>query len=198
MTIQRNFLFLFFLVILGRDAHSASTATVAGGCFWCIEEALEKAKGVKEAVSGYAGGSKKNPTYKEVSSGSTSHLEAVQISFDEKVINFETLIRKFFMNIDPTDSGGQFVDRGSHYAPAIFYHNDEQKKTIEKVIVDLDKKKLFSSKINIQIRKYVGFYPAEDYHQDYYKKNPIRYKFYKFNSGRGQFVDSIWKGQNKK
>lgn len=193
MTIRRNFLFLLFMFSLSSNAFADGKATIAGGCFWCIEEAMEKVDGVKEAVSGFSGGDKVNPSYKEVASGLTKHIEAVQVSFDEKKVSYETIIRKFFMNIDPTDDGGQFVDRGPHYAPAIFYHNDEQKNIVDKIIKEFEEKKIFGSKIKVAVRSYKNFYPAEEYHQDYYKKSPIRYKFYKFNSGRTQYVNSIWK-----
>lgn len=189
---QRNFLHGFILFLSPLCLFAEMKATVAGGCFWCIEEALEKVEGVKAAVSGYSGGTEKNPTYEDVGGGKTKHVEAVQITFDEKKLSYEKLIRAFFKNINPTDGGGQFVDRGAHYAPAIFYHDEKQKEIAEKVIKDLDSKKIFGSKIIVPVKKFTSFYPAEEYHQDYYKKNPIRYKFYKFNSGRSQYIKSIW------
>jgi len=193
MTIRRNFLFLLFIFSLSSNAFADGKATIAGGCFWCVEEALEKLDGVKEAVSGFAGGDKVNPSYKEVAGGKTKHIETVQVVYDEKKVSYEKVIRTFFRNIDPTDDGGQFVDRGPHYAPAIFYHDEKQKKVVEKVINDLEAKKVFGSKIKVAVKPYKNFYPAEDYHQDYYKKSPIRYKFYKFNSGRSQYINSVWK-----
>lgn len=193
MSTTRNFLFLLFILSLSSPAFAEGKATIAGGCFWCIEEVLEKVDGVKEAVSGFAGGDKANPSYKDVAGGKTKHIETVQVTFDEKKVSYEKVIREFFKNIDPTDDGGQFVDRGPHYAPAIFYHDEEQKKIVEKVIADLEKKKIFKGRIKVAVRPYKNFYQAEEYHQDYYKKSPIRYKFYKFNSGRTQYVNSIWK-----
>ena len=195
MTNRRNFLLLLLIFPISLDVFAGGKATLAGGCFWCIEEALEKIDGVKEAVSGFAGGNKINPTYKDVAAGKTKHIETVQVTFDSKKVSYEKIIRQFFMNIDPTDSGGQFVDRGPHYAPAIFYHDKSQKQIIDEVIKDLESQNIFGSKIKVTVREYKNFFPAESYHQNYYKKNPIKYKFYKFNSGRTQYINSIWKNR---
>jgi methionine-S-sulfoxide reductase len=186
-----------FILSPSVSVYATEKATVAGGCFWCIEEALEKIAGVQNAISGYAGGDKSNPSYKEVAGGKTKHIETVQIIFDEGKVTYEKVLREFFKNIDPTDERGQFVDRGPHYAPAIFFHSEGQKKIIDKVIAELEKKKIFNGKIKVAVRPYKNFYPAEEYHQDYYKKSPLRYKFYKFNSGRTQYINRIWKGRKE-
>lgn len=175
------------------DNHlSLEKATFAGGCFWCVESDLEKVDGVVEAVSGYSGGPEKNPTYKEVSYGRTGHLEAVQVLYDPGKIQYETVLAAFFRHIDPTDDGGQFVDRGTQYQTAVFYHNDAQKHLAEKFIVQLEKSGRFDKKIVTPVRKYETFYPAEEYHQDYYKKNPVHYKRYRTGSGRDGFIEKIW------
>lgn len=167
-------------------------ATFAGGCFWCMEPPFEKQDGVKEVVSGYSGGHKANPTYDEVSAGTTGHMEVVQIIYDPSKISYSTLLDIFWRQIDPTDSGGQFVDRGSQYRSAIFYHSNEQKVLAEKSKAELQKSGRFQKPIVTEIRPAETFYKAEDYHQDYYKKNPIRYKFYRFNSGRDGFLKKTW------
>lgn len=174
-------------------AEPVAKATFAGGCFWCMEPPFEKLPGVLEVVSGYAGGEKKNPTYHEVSAGGTGHVEAVQITYDPKRISFEKLLEVYWRQINPTDSGGQFVDRGSQYRPVIFYLNDRQKNLALKSKRDLEQSKRFSKPITVEILPFKNFYPAEDYHQDYYKKNKVRYKFYRWNSGRDQYLETIWK-----
>ena len=188
------------IAMLSFSASQAGTtlerATFAGGCFWCMEAPFEKLHGVKEVISGYTGGQKKNPTYKEVSSGSTGHMESVEIVFDPSVITYDKLLDVFWRQIDPTDAGGQFVDRGGQYRSAIFYHSEEQQR-----LAELSKRKLaasgiFRRPIVTQIIPASIFYRAEDYHQDYYKKNPIRYKFYRFNSGRDRFLENTWEGKN--
>lgn len=183
----------------GMDAPvSAKTeiATFAGGCFWCTEADFEKLSGVVKVVSGYTGGDKGKPTYQEVSSGKTGHVEAIQIYYDPSRITYEELLSFFWRHIDPTDPGGQFVDRGSQYRSVLFYHNEEQKRLAEKSKEELSKSGKFNKPIVTEILKFTGFYEAEDYHQDYYKKNPIRYHYYRFASGRDQFVDKAW-GQER-
>ncbi|MBF0259571.1 MAG: peptide-methionine (S)-S-oxide reductase MsrA [Desulfamplus sp.] len=174
-----------------------SLATFAGGCFWCMEAPFEKVEGVKSVVSGYTGGHKINPTYEEVSSGSTGHLEAVQISFDPSLVDYDTLLDIFWRQIDPTDSTGSFVDRGLQYSSAIFYHDDIQKQSAHKSKERLKASGKFNSPIVTQILELKTFYPAEDYHQDYYKKNPLRYKFYRLGSGRDDFIKKTWKQDEK-
>ena len=172
-------------------------ATFAGGCFWCMESPYEMLEGVKEVISGYTGGKKVNPTYEEVSSGITGHLEAIEIVYDPSVVSYDKLLDVFWRNIDPTDAGGQFVDRGGQYRSAIFYHTEDQKKAAEAAKQRLARSGVFSKPIVTEIIPAATFYKAEEYHQDYYKKNPVRYKFYRFNSGRDQFLEKVWKGKSE-
>lgn len=169
-----------------------SVATFAGGCFWCIEAGFEGLPGVKEAVSGYSGGSEKNPTYRKVARGGTGHTEAVQVYYDPEVISYSGLIQGLWRMMDPTDSRGQFYDRGRQYRPAIFYHNSEQKMIAERSRDELAASGRYKKPVTIEIVPFKSFYKAEKKHQNYYKKNPIRYNFYTFNSGRYQFVDEAW------
>lgn len=167
-------------------------AVLAGGCFWCMEHPFEKLAGVHSVVSGYTGGPEKNPTYKQVASGRTGHTEAVEISFDPDVISYEEILEVYWQQIDPTSPNGQFVDRGSQYRPEIFVLNSQQRE-----IAEASKKRLmdsgrFEKPILVPVTDGTVFYPAEDYHQDYYKKNPVRYKFYRYGSGRDQFLDKYW------
>jgi len=173
-------------------------ATFAGGCFWCIEEAFEKIDGVIEAVSGYTGGDVENPTYRDVSSGYTGHFEAVEVTFDPLKVSYEDLLNVFWQNIDPTDDGGQFVDRGSQYHTAIFYHNETQKRLAEESKNKLINSGRFDKPIVTQILKAKKFYKAEEYHQDYYKKNKFNYKMYKLNSGRMAYKNKVWKNDDEK
>jgi len=167
-------------------------ATFAGGCFWCMESPFEKLTGVKDVISGYTGGHVENPTYQEVSSGSTGHLEAIQVIYDPSQISYAQLLDVFWRQVDPTDPGGQFVDRGEQYTTAIFYHSDKQKEEAEASKARLQASGRYAASVVTPIRKASPFYRAEDYHQDYYKKNPIRYKFYRFNSGRDRYLKGIW------
>ena len=172
----------------GSAAGSAyEKATFAGGCFWCIEAAFDKADGVVEAVSGYTGGQKENPTYEEVSTGKTGHLEAVRVTYDPSKISYRELLDIFWKQIDPTDSAGQFADKGSQYRTAIFYHNDGQKRAAEESKLSLEKSGMFDKPVATEIRPAAPFYKAEDYHQDYYRKNEARYEFYRSRSGRDQY-----------
>jgi len=168
-------------------------ATFAGGCFWCIESAFDEIRGVKEAVSGYTGGKTEKPTYIEVSSGKTGHYEAVQVTFDKEKITYNELVEIFWQQIDPTDPTGQFADKGSQYKTAIFYHNEEQKVIAEESKKKLEKSGKFDKPIVTEIKEAKEFYPAEDYHQDYYKKCPVRYQNYKVGSGRESFLKRTWK-----
>lgn len=167
-------------------------ATFAGGCFWCIEAGFEKLNGVKEVISGFSGGKIKNPSYKQVASGQTQHIEAVQVHYDPNVISYEALLHGFWRQINPTDNQGQFVDRGHQYSPAIFFHSEEQKELANKAIKQLQQSGRYSQPILVPVRNFESFYPAEEYHQDYYKKNPIRYNFYRYNSGRDQYLEATW------
>ena len=167
-------------------------ATFAGGCFWCMEHPFEKMDGVHSVISGYAGGHLENPTYEDVSSGTSGHLEVVQITFDPAKISYETLLKIFWQQIDPTDDGGSFVDRGQQYGSAIFYQNETQQQLANNAKDALDRSGIFKDPVATAIRPLEAFYPAETYHQDYYKKNPLRYKFYRGGSGRDIFIKKNW------
>ena len=169
-----------------------SEATFAGGCFWCTESDFEKFYGVVEVISGYVGGQTQNPTYQEVSAGGTGHAEAIRVRYDPQQVTYNELLDIFWRHVDPTDSGGQFVDRGSQYRPAIFYHDDDQKRLAEESKRKLEASGRFNESIATEIVPVSEFYQAEDYHQDYYKKNPLRYKLYRSNSGRDQFLEKAW------
>jgi peptide methionine sulfoxide reductase msrA/msrB len=175
-----------------KQARELETATFAGGCFWCIESDFEKVDGVIEVISGYTGGHREKPTYEEVSSGDTGHLEAVQVLYDPTKITYKELLDIFWRHVDPTDAGGQFVDRGSQYRTAIFYHNEEQKRLAEESRDQINESGRFNKPVATEIAMVRTFYRAEDHHQDYYKKNPIRYKLYRRNSGRDQFLKKVW------
>jgi peptide-methionine (S)-S-oxide reductase len=174
------------------DGRPLAKATFAGGCFWCMEPPFDKLDGVISTTSGYTGGQKKDPTYQEVSAGSTGHTEAVQIVYDPAKITYEKLLDVFWHNIDPTAVNAQFCDHGSQYRSAIFYHDETQKRLAEASKQALDMSKPFKEPIVTEITAASTFYPAEDYHQNYYQKNPIRYKFYRYNCGRDQRLQELW------
>ena len=167
-------------------------ATFAGGCFWCMVKPFDEQPGIKSVLSGYTGGHVENPTYEQVCSETTGHLEAVQITFDPEIYPYEKLVRLYFTLIDPTDAGGQFYDRGESYTTAIFYHNDEQKEIAERIKAELDASGKFKLPIAVKIREATPFYVAEDYHQHYYKKNPAHYNRYSVGSGRVAFIEKHW------
>ena len=173
-------------------AAGQSRAIFAGGCFWCMEPPFEKLDGVSDVLSGYTGGKEKDPTYKQVASGKTGHMEAVVVHYDPAKVSYEKLLDVFWRQIDPTDAGGQFVDRGSQYASAIFYLDDEQKRLALASKARLEATGRFDGPIVTPILPAGAFYTAEDYHQDYYKRNPIRYKFYRSGSGRDKFLEKAW------
>jgi len=172
-------------------------ATLAGGCFWCMEAPFEKVQGVVKVVSGYAGGTKENPTYKEVSSGKTDYRESIQVYYDPEVLSYAEILDVYWRQFDPTDEGGSFGDRGHQYTSAIFYHNGKQKDIAEQSKKELDNSGIFNKPIVTPIIKFTTFYPAEDYHQDYYKKDPDRYYSYRKGSGRDTFIMETW-GEEKK
>ena len=176
----------------GPQAAVTAKATFAGGCFWCMEEAYDKVPGVISTVSGYMGGQTKNPTYEQVSSGRTGHAEVVQVEYDPAKVSYEKLLDAFWRNIDPTQKDAQFCDHGTQYRSAIFYHDDEQRRLAEASRAALAKNKPFKGEIVTQIAKADVFYPAEDYHQDYHQKNPVRYKFYKTGCGREARLQQLW------
>ncbi|MGE7217252.1 peptide-methionine (S)-S-oxide reductase MsrA [Priestia koreensis] len=172
-------------------------ATFAGGCFWCMVKPFDEQPGIISVVSGYTGGHKENPSYEDVCSETTGHYEAVQITFDPDVFPYEKLLTLYWQQIDPTDKGGQFADRGESYRTAIFYHNDQQKEAAEKSKQELAENGPFSDPIVTDILPAQPFYEAEEYHQGYYKKNPIRYTMYRKGSGRERFLKETWKDQGK-
>ncbi|KHD25666.1 methionine sulfoxide reductase [Vibrio caribbeanicus] len=172
-------------------------ATLAGGCFWCTESDLEKLPGVLDVVSGYSGGELENPTYKQVSSGKTGHIEVIEVKYDPKAVSYEQVLDQFFRHIDPTDDQGSFVDRGRHYRPAIFYHNDVQKQIAQRFMTEIDELGIFKKPLKTELIEFEKFWPAEEYHQDYYKRNKIRYNYYRYASGRDQYLDGIF-GESRK
>jgi peptide methionine sulfoxide reductase msrA/msrB len=176
----------------GKEEMNLRQATFAGGCFWCTESDFEKLPGVLKVISGYTGGNKENPTYAEVSSGTTGHVEAVQVYYDPSKITYEELLDYFWKHVDPTDAGGQFVDRGAQYRSVIFYHDEDQKRLAEKSKEVLSKSGRFNKPIATEILRFTKFFEAEDYHQDYYKTHSLKYKFYRYGSGRDQFLEKVW------
>lgn len=174
------------------EGRSLEKATFAGGCFWCVEEAFDKVKGVVATTSGYTGGQQPDPSYEEVSAGRTGHAESVEVLYDPQIVGYETLLQTFWHNIDPTTPDRQFCDRGHQYRSAIFYHTETQRRLAEASKQALVHSKPFKQPIVTEIVPASPFYPAEEYHQNFYQKNPIRYKFYKFNCGRAQRLEELW------
>ena len=172
--------------------NDTSVATFAGGCFWCMEGPFDKLEGVISTTSGYTGGHTENPTYKQTSTGRTGHTEAVQIVYNPEQVSYEKLLDVFWHNIDPTTADQQFCDQGSQYRSEIFYHNDKQKELAEASKTALINNKPFSEPVVTQVTKASTFYAAEDYHQDYYKKNPIRYRYYRHGCGRDKRLEQLW------
>ncbi len=191
---------LIFLVVGLSNIPSPSVATpgepakvyFAGGCFWCMEEAFEKVDGVIAAVSGYMGGTVQNPSYEDVSSGRTGHAESVEVLYDPSKVTYNQLLEAFWRNVDPITPNAQFCDHGTQYRAAIFYQNDQEKRFAEESRQAIEQSKRFTQPVVTQIVPASRFYAAEEYHQDFYKKNPIRYKFYKYNCGRAQRLDELW------
>ena len=179
-------------VTMEKKETALDQVVFAGGCFWCTESDFEKVDGVVEVVSGYTGGTRVDPTYEQVSAGQTGHVEAVQVTFDPARVSYKELLEYFWKHVDPTDGGGQFVDRGGQYRSAIFYRNEEQREVAEASKRELQQSGRFQKPVVTDILPLNVFYRAEDYHQDYYKKNPIRYNYYRFNSGRDQFLSKVW------
>jgi len=167
-------------------------ATFAGGCFWCVESDFDNVAGVVRTVSGYTGGPSKNPTYKQVTAGGSGHREAVQIFYDPKKVTYATLLEVFWRSVDPTDGGGQFCDRGESYGTAIFANSPEQKRLAEASKRKIEASGVLKRRIVTPIETAGSFYPAEGYHQDYYEKNPVRYKFYRYRCGRDQRIRELW------
>jgi peptide-methionine (S)-S-oxide reductase len=169
-----------------------AVATFAGGCFWCVEADFDKVKGVISTTSGYIGGHTPNPTYKQVSGGSTGHAEAVEIVYDPAVVSYERLLRHFWRNIDPLAKDRQFCDAGTEYRSAIFTHNDEQRRLAEASKKEIEQSGRFKGPIQTQIVPATQFTKAEEYHQDFYLKNATKYKFYRFNCGRDRRLEELW------
>ena len=180
------------LAASGAQAQQTQKAIFAAGCFWCTEEAFEKVPGVISAVSGYTGGTVKNPSYEQVSSGRTGHTESVQVTFDPSKVSYEKLLDAFWLNHDPTVTDRQFCDAGSQYRPEIFYHSEQQKRLAEASKVKWEKQKPFRQPILTPVTAAAEFYPAEEYHQDYYKKNWLQYKFYVTGCGRYARLENLW------
>lgn len=179
-------------VLMNKTLNNLDTATFAGGCFWCAEADFEKVDGVVKVVSGYTGGHKDNPTHEEVSGGGTGHVEAVQVHYDPKKISYKELLEVFWRHVDPTDPEGQFVDRGLQYRSVIFYHDDDQRRLAEESKRALEESGRFDKPVVTETVPFSKFFAAEEYHQDYYKNNALRYKYYRWGSGRDQFLKKVW------
>ena len=189
----------FLVALMGllgpSAAHAAdetAVAVFAGGCFWCMEPPFDAIDGVISTTSGYTGGQKKNPTYEEVSAGTTGHAESLRVVYDPRKVTYEKLLDVFWHNVDPDTRDAQFCDRGRQYRTAIFYQDETQKRLAEESKKKLEDAKALSGPIQTEIVAATEFYPAEEYHQDYYRKNPIRYKFYRYNCGRDARLKELW------
>jgi peptide methionine sulfoxide reductase msrA/msrB len=179
-----------------EERKDLSKATFAAGCFWCVEHPFQPLDGVVEVISGFSGGEEVDPTYEQASSGSTGHTEAVQIYFKADQVSYEELLEVFWRQVDPTDTEGQFVDRGRQYRPALFYRAEEEKALIDQSIQILTDAEVYDDPITLEVTPFTSFYPAEDYHQDYADMNPVRYNYYRSRSGRDDFLDSVWSDQS--
>jgi peptide-methionine (S)-S-oxide reductase len=175
-----------------QSAPTTAMAYFAGGCFWCMEEAFEKVDGVISVVSGYMGGTLANPTYEQVSAGQTGHAESIEVTYDPTKVTYQKLLDAFWRNVDPVTPNAQFCDHGNQYRSAIFYTTDEEKRLSEASKSAIEQSKRLPAPIATQLVQASTFFPAEDYHQDYYKKNPLRYKYYKFSCGRAQRLEALW------
>ena len=182
---------IFFLTSSFSSAKNIKVAYFAGGCFWCMEDAFEKIEGINEVISGYSGGNTENPSYKEVTYGNTGHFEVAKIIYDEEVISYKKLLNYYWQNIDPFDSAGQFCDKGASYRSVAFYKNENEKNEIKNSIIDIENR-FKGKKVVTFIRKFKKFYPAEDFHQDYYQENFMNYLLYKKACGRAQTLKNIW------
>jgi peptide-methionine (S)-S-oxide reductase len=176
----------------GDQAASVAKATFAGGCFWCMEPPYDELEGVLSTISGYSGGTVPNPTYKQVSSGRTGHTEVIQIEYDPSRISYQDLLDVFWRNVDPVDAGGQFCDRGDQYRTAIFYHDEQQRRLAERSKETWDRSGKLPKAVVTEIVPFTAFYAAEEYHQDYYQKNPLRYKYYRTACGRDRRLNQLW------
>lgn len=191
---MKNLLYILALAILSSPTMAKEMKAIfAGGCFWCMEEAFEKLPGVKSVLSGYIDGHEKNPTYKRVAAGLTGHTEAIEVKYDATKVSYQTLLLHFWKNIDPTVKDRQFCDNGSQYRSGIYYIDPAQKELASQSLKQVEK--LFGN-VHTELKKAAVFYVAEKYHQDYYKKNPVRYKYYKYSCGRSNTLERIWKDKN--
>ena len=191
VTILFSLLFLLLSSSISAEVDKTETAILAGGCFWCVESDFEKLDGVIEVISGYTGGHTDNPTYKRVSTGGTGHIEATEVIYDPEVISYSEILEYFWRTIEPTRDDGQFCDRGPQYRPAIFYTKDQEGLTVASK-ENIEKTKPFSDPIKVELIEASKFYPAEKYRQDYYKKNPLRYRYYRHGCGRDKRVKELW------
>ena len=192
MKTKSIFIGIMSVAVLAGAGQKEKKATFAGGCFWCMEPPFDELDGVVATISGYTGGTLENPTYEQVSSGGTGHTEALQILYDPAKVSYRTLLVVFWRNVDPTDPAGQFCDRGSQYRTAIFYHTEEQRRLAEMSRQEIEKSGNLPKAVVTPIRPTSTFYEAEEYHQDYYKKNPFRYKFYRRGCGRDRVLARLW------
>ncbi len=183
---------LVFSTSLQARKPELAQATFAGGCFWCMEPPYDELDGVHSTISGYMGGHTENPTYEQVSTGTTGHYEVLSVTYDPDVVDYATLLNVFWKNIDPTDARGQFCDKGPQYRAAIFFHNEEQRRIATASLQQLQQTKPFSADIVTEILEVQQFHAAEDYHQDYYMKNPLRYKYYRYACGRDKRLEKVW------
>ena len=186
---MKYFLIIIFSIIFTNSKASIKSMYVAGGCFWCVEEVYEKVEGILSVYSGYSGGHVENPSYQEVVLGNTGHIEAAEINYDSSLVNEEQLVKLLFLNIDPFDEGGQFCDRGYSYKSAFFTSDEKLKKIINDYILKIENN--HNQQVQTLVLPFKNFYLAEDYHQDYYKKNPIRYNYYKYSCGREQRIKQL-------
>lgn len=198
-----GWLLIGLLVTLGLSGNTLTEeqrlekATFAGGCFWCMEPPFDKLEGVVSTTSGYTGGALLDPTYEQVSAGGTGHVEAVQVSYDPAKVSYGELLKVFWRNVDPLDGKGQFCDRGDSYRSAIFYHDEDQRRLAQASKAELEDSKRFPEAIVTDIRPAAAFYPAEAYHQDYYEKNPLRYRFYRYRCGRDERLRQLWGNESR-
>ena len=206
--ILRSIIFSMYCLLVGiayadtmdtdaLNTDTFETATFAGGCFWCMQTPFDGLEGVVSTTVGYTGGQKSNPSYEEVSAGGTGHAEAIQVTFDPARVSYDILLDAFWRQIDPTDVGGQFVDRGNQYRSAIFYHNEVQRQQALASKASLEVSGRFDKPLVTEIVPASTFYAAEDYHQRYYEKNPIRYKFYRYGSGRDRYLEKVWGNEHE-
>ncbi len=189
-----SWLFAEKMQAASETSNQTATAIFAGGCFWCMEPPFDKLEGVIATTSGYTGGHTENPTYKQVSSDITGHYEALQVTYDPSIVDYATLLNVFWHNVDPLDAKGQFCDKGKSYRTAIFYNSDEQKELAQTSKKELVDSNYFKEKVVTVIEEVKTFYPAEGYHQDYYQKSPVKYKYYRFACGRDNRLKELWKG----